>query len=133
MGADAPTTTLEHVVDIDASPQTVFEMGTTADGRAAGAGRAAAVDARPGGEIRVVVDDTHVMSGRFVTVDPPGEVVFTFGWEGGELAPGDSTVSVTIAATETGSRMVLRHDGLPLDLVGSHAAGWTHFLSILAS
>jgi hypothetical protein len=54
--------------------------------------------------------------------------VFTFGWEAGEPGPGSTSVDVRIEAHGDGSRLVLRHDGLPTDFVASHVAGWTHFL-----
>lgn len=122
------TTTIEHVVDIDAAPDTVYRMWTTADGLRAWWGVAATADPRPGGEIRVDIDGEHVMVGEFVELDEPRRVVFTFGWEGGDPAPGTTTVDVRIEGNGSSSRVVLRHDGLPIELVASHAEGWTHFL-----
>ena len=76
----------------------------------------------------VDIDGEHVMLGEFVEVDPPHRIVFTFGWEAGEPGPGSTSVDVRIAALGDGSRLVLRHNGLPTDVVASHVAGWTHFL-----
>jgi uncharacterized protein YndB with AHSA1/START domain len=121
-------TTLEHVIDIDASPATVYRMWTTAEGLATWWGAAPTVEAWVGGTIRVAVDDEHVMAGAYTRLDEPGVVAFTFGWEGGEPPPGSSEVEVKIdERPEGGCRMVLRHGGLPLEAIGSHAAGWTHF------
>jgi uncharacterized protein YndB with AHSA1/START domain len=122
------TTTIEHVVQIDAAPDTVFRMWTTAEGLCAWWGVAASADPRPGGAIRVDIDGEHVMIGEYVDVDEPHRIVFTFGWEGGDLLPGSTTVDVRIERHGDGSRLVLRHGGLPLEFVGSHAEGWTHFL-----
>lgn len=122
------TTTLEHAVDIDAAPTTVYDLWTTADGLAAWWGVAAEVDPRPGGTIEVDVDGSHVMVGEFVELDPPHRIVFTFGWRNGLPEAGSTTVTVRIDALGNGSRLTLRHAGLPLEHIESHARGWTHFV-----
>lgn len=122
------TTTIEHVVDIDAAPDTVYRMWTTADGLCAWWGNEADADPRPGGVIRVDIDGENVMVGEYVELEPPHRLVFTFGWQNGELGPGSTKVGVLIEARGTGSRLTLRHDGLPVRFVASHVEGWTHFL-----
>ena len=126
------TTTIEHVIDIDAAPHTVYELWTTADGLTAWFGNTARADRRVGGEIHVDVDGEHVMAGEFVELDPPGRIVFTFGWVGGAIPPGSTTVEVTIEPVERGARVRLRHSGLPVEVAASHDGGWTHFLAELA-
>lgn len=122
------TTTLEHTIHIDASPHTVYSMWTTPVGFCAWWGRAATVDARVGGEVRVDLEDGPVMRGKYLELDEPHRVVFTFGWEHNDLAPGSTTVEVNIVADGSGTRLTLRHHGLPIELVEAHARGWTHFL-----
>lgn len=121
-------TTIEHVVDIDAAPSTVFRMWTTADGLCTWWATAATADARPGGVLRVDIDGEHVMVGEYVELDEPHLVRFTFGWEGGDLAPGSTDVEVRIAAHGDGTRLTLRHAGLPVEFAASHSEGWTHFV-----
>ncbi|MFW2334499.1 SRPBCC family protein [Ilumatobacter sp.] len=130
MTATTPmTTTIEHVVHIDAMPSTVYELWTTPEGLCAWWGVTATVDPRPGGPIRVDIDGEHVMVGEIVEADPPHRLRFTFGWEGGELAPGATEVDVTIDAVGVDiSRVTLRHHGLPVEFVESHVRGWTHFV-----
>lgn len=124
-------TTLEHVLDIDASPETVFAMWTTVAGLCAWWGATAEADPRPGGVIRVCIEGGPVMRGEYLMLEPPLRIVFTFGWETapaeGELPPGSTRVEVGIEATTTGSRVTLRHHDLPLEHFGNHARGWTHF------
>ena len=122
------TTTIEHVVDIDADPETVYRMWTTAEGLCAWWGESATVDARPGGSIRVDIDGEHVMVGQFVELESPHRVRFSFGWAGGDPPPGATRVDVRIDSHGAGTRLTLRHDGLPLELVASHVHGWAHFL-----
>lgn len=125
----AMTTTIEHIVQIDAAPSTVYGLWTTPAGLCAWWGVSATVDPRPGGAIRVDIDGEHVMVGRIVEADPPRRLRFTFGWEGGELPPGATEVDVVI--DEIGrdrSRLTLRHHGLPVEFVERHVRGWTHFV-----
>lgn len=122
------TTILEHVVEIDAPPSTVFDFWTTVDGLCAWWAESADVDARPGGSIRVDIDGEHVMVGEFVELDPPHGLRFTFGWENGEPAPSTTEVHVRFEPLGRGTRLTLRHHGLPVELVEAHARGWLHFV-----
>ena len=122
------TTTLEHVVEIDAAPATVFDFWTTSDGLCSWWAVSAEVDPTPGGAIRVDIDGEHVMVGEFVELDPPHGLRFTFGWEGGEPAPSSTEVHVRLEPLGRGTRLTLRHHGLPIEFVEAHARGWQHFL-----
>jgi uncharacterized protein YndB with AHSA1/START domain len=122
------TTTIEHVVDIDASPDTVFELWTTPSGLGRWWATSAECDPRPGGAIRVVIDAEHVLVGEFLEVDRPHHLRFSFGWQGGLPAPGSTEVDVRIVAAGSGTRLTLRHHGLPIELIEAHARGWTHFV-----
>ncbi len=124
----AVTTTVEHVVDIDARPDVVYGLWTTSEGLAAWWGDPATVVAKVGGDVRVQVDPDHVMVGEYLALDAPHRVSFSFGWEDGEPPPGATTVEVSIEPTSTGSRVTVRHSGLPIDRVEAHVRGWVHFL-----
>lgn len=123
-------TTLEHVVEIDAAPATVFDFWTTTDGLCSWWAESAEVDARPGGAIRVDIDGEHVMVGEFVALDPPHDLRFTFGWEGGDPGPSSTEVHVRLEPLGRGTRLTLRHHGLLVEHVESHARGWEHFLGV---
>jgi len=122
------TTTIEHMVEIDASPSTVYELWTTPAGLCAWWGVSASIDPKPGGAVRVDIDGEHVMVGEVLSVEPPHRLRFTFGWENGEPAPGSTEVDVVIDDLGAGSRVTLRHVGLPIEFIESHARGWTYFL-----
>ena len=73
-------------------------------------------------------------AGRFLTVDPPHRIAFTWGWEsdGSPVPPGSSVVEVTLQPDgEDGTLLRLVHTGLPLPTVGLHRDGWDHYLERL--
>lgn len=113
------TTTLEHVTDIDVSPETTYPLWTTSESLCDWWGTTAEADARPGGTMRVNFT---------IELDPPHGLRFRFGWLDGEPPPGGSEVVVRLDRRGTGTRPILRHSGLPVEVVGSHTEGWTHFL-----
>jgi uncharacterized protein YndB with AHSA1/START domain len=91
------------------------------------------LDARPGGDLCIVVSGNPAR-GEFVAVDPPHRVVFTWGIEGNEeLPPGASTVEVDLEAAGGDTVVTLTHSGLTGDFRHSHQSGWTHFLGELAA
>ena len=61
--------------------------------------------------------------------------MFTWGWtQGPPVPPGSSRVDVTLEPEEGGTRVVLRHHGLPDDdQRRHHAGGWQMYLSRLAT
>src|SRR2546425_57561 len=77
------------------------------------------------------VSDLGAVSGRYVEVDPPRRIVFTWGWEGNdEVPPGSSTVEVTLEEDGDATIIRLRHTGLPSEESRRlHDQGWTHYLS----
>ena len=60
-------------------------------------------------------------------------MVFTWGWTGGHpVPPGTTRVIVTLAEEDGGTRVVLRHLGLPTDEQrGQHRTGWELYLDRL--
>ena len=94
----------------------------------------ARVDLRAGGDYRWTIIPGHAVAGTFTEVDPGRRVVFTWGWEGSpDLAPGTSTVVVTLEPAEGGTMVHLTHEGLSAEQEASHAAGWTHYLGRLVT
>ena len=94
----------------------------------------ARVDLRAGGDYRWTIIPGHSVAGTFTEVDPGRRVVFTWGWEGSpDLAPGTSTVVVTLEPAEGGTMVHLTHEGLSAEQEASHAAGWTHYLDRLVT
>jgi hypothetical protein len=48
------------------------------------------------------------------------------------VAPGSSTVTVTLTEDDGDTILTLRHTGLPPVARGLHRSGWSHFLPELA-
>lgn len=125
---------IERELRIAARPETVFGFWTDPARMAKWMGRDVRLDPRPGGEFRIDYNGSDIASGTFVEVEPPVRLVLTWGWEaaGDPTPPGASTVEVTLAADGDGTILRLRHSGLPVDAVDSHAEGWDQFLPGLA-
>jgi uncharacterized protein YndB with AHSA1/START domain len=121
----------ETSIDIDAPPETVFDLLVTADGLTAWLGQFADVEPVPGGRFVVDVGGMPIR-GEYVRVDPPRRVVLTWGSAGSaDHPPGSSTVEITLTATPTGTLLQLVHRDLPAVEEPHYAAGWPHFLSRL--
>ena len=126
---------LEHIILIQARPEIVFAYFTDAEKLIRWKGVRATLDPRPGGIYRVEIDASNIVRGTYLEVTPHERIVFTWGWEGeaSPLPPGASTVEVTFSEEGGGTRVRLRHKGLPPPLRAVHAQGWEHFLPRLAA
>ena len=78
--------TVEQVVHIDATPETVWSFWTEPARLCEWWGVEADAVAETGGIFRVVMDGGPVMLGEFLELEPPRRLWVSFGWEGG--APG---------------------------------------------
>jgi uncharacterized protein YndB with AHSA1/START domain len=156
-GEGNDTIVLEHEVRIEAPPEAVFSYFTDPSKMVEWMGAEAALDPRPGGICRVVFRPSPstaealvgsfgsdlagardggigVMSGRFVDVEPPHRVTFTWGWEEQLFAMPPQSTSVEVSLVAEGDETVVRlvHRQLPGRAVGFHDAGWSHYLPRLA-
>jgi uncharacterized protein YndB with AHSA1/START domain len=118
---------------IRARPETVFAFFTDPDRWLSWQGVTATIEPLPGGVFRMNVRGDGFASGRFVEVDPPKRLVFTWGWEDPVLAlpPGSSTVEIDVFETEGGCLVRLTHRDLTDEIREVHAQGWSHYLSRL--
>lgn len=123
-----------QTVRIDATPETVFDLFTTAESMARWIGVTTDVDCRPGGDYRVNVNGNDIAAGTFEIVDRPHRMVFTWGWEGSDtVPPGASTVEVVLRADGGGTVLDFTHRDLPADQIESHGDGWQHYLDRLGA
>ena len=127
----APLETIEQVVHIDATPETVWSFWTEPARLCEWWGVEADVVAETGGVFRVVMDGGPVMLGEFLELEPPRRLLFSFGWEGGApggpLPPGSSRVEVVLVGQDGGTLLTLRHE-LPATHAVDHAKGWGFYI-----
>ena len=128
---------VEQTLRINARPETVWKFWTDPKRLCEWWGVSAAADAAPGGAFRVEMASGLAMLGQYVELVPHERLVFTFGYEPGEhappIAPGASTVEVTLVEDAGDTVLTLRHTGIPNELASSHNDGWTRHLPLLAA
>lgn len=89
-------------------------------------------DVRPGGEYRIefaagAAMEAHVAVGTFREVVPGRRLVFTWDWQG--QPPMGSVVHVELEKAGNGTRLTLRHEGLPgQEAADLHRLGWNAIL-----
>lgn len=126
---------VEVETHVAASPETVFEFFTDPDKMIQWMGRAAELEARPGGVFRCDINGRDVAGGEYVEIDPPRRVVFTWGWESADsiTAPGSTTVEVMLEPAEEGTQVRLVHrDFSATEVAEKHRHGWEHYAERLA-
>lgn len=101
-------------------------------------GISAELEPRPGGRFRFEVSPGQFCEGSYLEVDPPARLCFSWGWTAPAmgLPPGSSVVEVELTeldGDEPGTRLWLRHRGLPAQGREMHSDGWTHFLAQLSA
>lgn len=132
---------LEFSKRVAAPPEVVFSYFVDPEKYRAWQGIGAELDPREGGHYRVFFrgPDSGVR-GRYLVVDPPHRVVFTWGWESpdelppglAEVDPDSSRVEVTLHPDGDGTLVRLRHEGLPTDEAGRiHGTYWPVYLDRL--
>jgi len=122
--------TIEREMFINAPPRIVFAYFVDPERIVRWMGRTADFDPRPGGTWRIDYNGADIARGEVVEIDPPRRLVYTWGWEDPKevVRPGGSTVEVTLTPDGDGTRLHLRHSGLPEAEVAAHAQGWDQFL-----
>ncbi len=132
-GGDA----VELSVIIAARPATIFRYLSDPTRMSAWLGAGATFEPRIGSALRLDFGPQGIVAGAIEEIVPDRRIVFTWGIEAGErhtgLPPGSSRVTVTLEPHPTGTRVTLRHDGLPTEVERQeHRFGWRHHLGQLS-
>jgi uncharacterized protein YndB with AHSA1/START domain len=132
--ANATETVVERELVIAASRETVWDLLVDPDKASGWMGLQSWSEPTPGGLYRVEVIPGKIASGKYVELDPPNRLVFTWGWEGeSAVPPGSSTVEFELSAHADGTRLRFVHSGLPsAESAESHSHGWDHYFERLA-
>ncbi len=96
----------------------------------------ATLDTTPGGVISWTHPNGDTVSGRYVEIDRPRRLVFTYGWDRTEVGipPGSTTVEIDLEVQDDGATLVtLVHRGLEDRAADAHRVGWAHYLDRLRS
>jgi uncharacterized protein YndB with AHSA1/START domain len=146
---------VEVTVWVPAVPSEVFSYFTDPARYVQWMGNEADLEPVPGGVYRVRMADGFSAAGRFLAVEPPHLVVFSWGFAddeaasrtkggkaGGEpggagasaMPAGSTRVTVTLAgAGDGGTLLTLRHENLPSDsLREGHDVAWNTYLPRVA-
>ena len=124
------TITLER--RIAASPDAVFDFLVEPAKLIRWLGVAVDIDPVPGGRFHVDVTGGDVAEGRYLEVDRPRLVAFTWGWVGDDtVPPGSSTVRFRLRPDGGDTIVTLSHEDLPEPVAASHRAGWEYFVDRL--
>jgi uncharacterized protein YndB with AHSA1/START domain len=111
-------------VRIAAPPEVVFPYFTDPALFVEWLGDYAQLSAEPGGEFALDIGATPVR-GKYLEVEPPNRLVFTWGVAGNDVLPaGSSTVEVILRAEGADTVVELFHRGLPEDERPKHQGGW---------
>lgn len=132
----SPTEDVVREIVVNARRETVFRFFTDSERWAEWWGTGSTVDPKPGGAVLIVNPGDVRASGVVKEIVPPERFVFTYGYEseGKPLAPGASTVIVTLAETPLGTRVTLRHTGLPDEKTArEHEQGWRFQMSLFSN
>jgi uncharacterized protein YndB with AHSA1/START domain len=126
---------VDMTIQINAPAELLYELLTDAEHFVRWMADSADIDPRPGGTIRWTHANGDSCSGRFIELVPARRVVFTYGWERRDVqvAPGSTTVEITLRPHGTGTELRLVHRRLAGRMADAHAGGWDNYLHRLAA
>jgi uncharacterized protein YndB with AHSA1/START domain len=126
------TETYSQIVEIKATPDTVFDHFVDPKQLVTWMGDYARLDAVQDGLFSVDINGV-LIRGKYLLLERPTRIEIAWGEAGNEeMPPGSTRLCIEITATASGSKLTLSHSGLtPVEAAG-HAIGWEHFLQRLS-
>ncbi len=125
------STTFRTEIEIDASPDTVFDYFVQPDKLVRWMGDFARLDAQAGGMFSVDINGV-LIRGSYVRIERPHLIVIAWGEAGNEdMPPGSTSLLVRFTPRGNATVVVLEHSGLSERESAKHAIGWPHFLERL--
>jgi RimJ/RimL family protein N-acetyltransferase/uncharacterized protein YndB with AHSA1/START domain len=124
--------TFRTAIDIDASPDQVFDYFTRPELLVHWMGDVARLEASAGGVFSVDINGVAIR-GHFVRLERPRLIEIAWGEAGNAvMPPGATRLMVTLTAHAGRTRVTLEHSGLAPVEAKKHAIGWPHFIERLA-
>ena len=121
---EGQTMTAEVSVLVPLAPEETFALLTEPERLRRWQAVTARVELRAGGEYRWTIVPGHTAAGTVEELEPGRRLVLSFGWEeSDDLAPGASTVTITLEPAEGGTRVHLVHSGLTAEQALGAPAG----------
>jgi uncharacterized protein YndB with AHSA1/START domain len=117
---------------LDGPPDVAWDYLTASEHLPKWLGYPIIFDLEEGGGIEVEIDSGERFAGNFVSIDKPRRLVFTWGWRSGpiDIAPGSTTVEMTLEPSGSGSALQLIHHGLG-EWAERNIIGWSFKLNRL--
>jgi uncharacterized protein YndB with AHSA1/START domain len=119
---------------IAAPPATVFAFLTDPEKIISWMGIEAKTEMHPGGLYLLKGVNKHrTARGSFREVVPVHRLAYSFGWDGDdEVPPESSLIEIDLIDRDGGTLLRMTHSGLPNEAqCASHARGWAHYLGRL--
>ncbi|HVZ35309.1 MAG TPA: SRPBCC family protein [Polyangiaceae bacterium] len=119
-------------VDIEASPEQVFEYFSRPELLVRWMGDVARLEASAGGVFSVDINGVPIR-GHFVRIERPRYIEIAWGEAGNPaMPPGTTRLCISFEARGPSTRVELQHSGLATGEAEKHAIGWPHFLARLS-
>jgi uncharacterized protein YndB with AHSA1/START domain len=125
---------LDRTITINATRETVFRFFTDSARWASWWGAGSSIDARPGGDVRIVYPGGVEVSGQVLELASPDRIVFTYGYASGQMVPpGGSRVTIRLDAAPEGTRLHLVHEFAEAAARDHHVQGWRYQLALFSN
>lgn len=135
---------VEVVRRVAATPATVFPYFTDPARHVEWMGDQAMLEPKPGGVYCLRMGDGFGVDGEYLELEPPHRLLLAWGWAPGSgrqsktgpqpddaIPAGSTQVAVTVEPDAGGSRVTLRHLGLPEHMLDGHRMAWNVYLDRL--
>jgi len=128
---------LDRSLVICAPREVLFRYFVDSERFAAWWGAGSTIDARVGGDVRIVYPNDVVVTGTVQAIEPDRSIAFTYGYEdeGKPIPPGGSLVTIELSDHADGTLLELRHDLREPVARDQHIPGWrfqlAHFANIV--
>jgi uncharacterized protein YndB with AHSA1/START domain len=125
---------LERIVVIRATRDTVFRFFTDSNRWASWWGAGSTIDPRPGGAVCIRHPGGVEVAGEVLEVIRPERIVFTYGYTSGTpIPPGSSRVTIALEEHPGGTLLTLTHECPDAAVRDNHVQGWRYQLSVFSN